>query len=209
MPTKQPQASAGSRPQAVQLRARRSPRLIAVGLLAVVLGALGFAALHTATTHDTSIVTITQPVPRGTVLADEHLSVVQVPERLAADALPADAVATLVGRTALTDLPEGSFPRAHHVGDDPLPEGQAIVGLRLTHGQLPMTALPAGTAVQLVGLAEEGEPGLDVQAVIAVAPIELDGGAFALDVRVPADAAHAVARLAAKGELALVAVKGA
>lgn len=133
----------------------------------------------------------------------------QVPEGFSTQTLAADALDDLVGRTALTDLPMGSFPLASHVGDNPLPGGEALVGLRLTHGQLPTAALPAGTAVELVGVGDAADASKAVPAVVATAPLLLDDGvSFVVDVRVAHEEAGAVARLAARNELALFAVGG-
>lgn len=195
------------RPDAVQMRARRSPKLIAGGVLAVVLGALGFAYIYESSTNYASVVAVAQPIARGSVVTQEQLRVVQVPEGFSTQTLAADALDDLVGRTALTDLPMGSFPLASHVGDNPLPGGEALVGLRLTHGQLPTAALPAGTAVELVGVGDAADASKVVPAVVATAPLLLDDGAsFVVDVRVAHGEAGAVARLAARNELALFAV---
>ena len=196
-----------SRPDTVQLRARRSPKLIAAGVLAVVLGALGFAYIYNASANHTSVVSVAEPIARGDVIEADQLQVVQVPEGFAAETLSADSLEQLIGQTALTDLPKGSFPLASHVGDNPLPRGEALVGLRLTHGQLPSTPLPAGSTVNLVGIGDTNPLPKPVSALVAVAPVLLDDGAsFTLDVRVPHDVADIAARLAARGELALVAV---
>lgn len=202
-PESQPLAA---RPQAVTLRARRSPKLIAAGVLTVALGAIGAAALYTANNEEISVVSLARLVPRGQVVTADDLAVVQVPEGFAVDTHPAAGIEDLVGRTALVDLPQGSFPVESHVGEDPLPDGEALVGLRLAHGQLPVSAMPAGTAVELVDLSEERGDAV-LTGVVAVAPTMLDDGAsYTLDVRVEASSAQRVARLAALGELALVVV---
>ncbi|WP_297742518.1 hypothetical protein, partial [uncultured Tessaracoccus sp.] len=72
---------------------------------------------------------------------------------------------------------------------------------------LPTAALPAGTAVELVGVGDEADASQVVSAVVATAPLLLnDGASFVVDVRVAHDEAGAVARLAARNELALFAV---
>ena len=213
----------------MQLRARRSPKLVAVGVLAIVLGALGAAALYSAANDEAGAVTVTRHIPRGTEIAADDLAVVQVPAGFAVDTLHADDLDSLVGSTALTDLPAGSFPLSSHVGEDPLPEGQALVGFRMSHGQLPVSPMPSGTTIQLVDLSTTAPAPADqapaesapapqpaaapsstapMQAVVAVAPTMLDDGAsFTLDVLVALEHAEQVAQLAAAGELALVVVK--
>lgn len=201
-----------TRPAGVQLRARRSPKLIALGVLAVVVGGLGFAFLYTSGTDARQVVAVAKAVARGETITDEHLTVVEVPERFAVDTLPASRDGDLVGRTALTDLPAGAFPLASHVGDDPLPDGMARVGLRLTHGQLPVSPMPAGTQVTLVpvvdGADDAAQPASSpVPATVAVAPLLLDDGTtFVLDVHVGRDASSLVAQWSARGELAVVTV---
>lgn len=195
------------RPETVQLRARRSPKLIAGGVLAVVLGALGFAYIYESSTNHASVVTVAKPIARGSVVTKDELRVVQVPAGFSSETLPSDSLDSLVGQTALTDLPVGSFPLRSHVGENPLPDGKALVGLRLTHGQLPSSPLPAGTAVELVGTGEGTALSEPASASVATAPVLLDDGAsFAVDVLIPQADAAIVAQLAAKGEVALVAV---
>ena len=52
--------SQAGRPEAVQLRARRSPRVVALGILCMVLGALGAAALYTSVSDNSSVVMVTR-----------------------------------------------------------------------------------------------------------------------------------------------------
>ena len=199
------QGSAPARPEGVQLRARRSPRLIALGVLLVVLGGLAAGAVYSATADHRAVVTMARDVARGSVLHADDLAAAEVPGGFAVDALPAERLDELVGEHALTDLPQGSFPLAHHVGDDPLPEGQSLVGLKLPMGRIPVSPLPPGTRVAVVGVAE----GLDqtVEAVVAAAPVTLqDGMTYAVDLRVPAVDAPTLARLAAADAAALVVI---
>lgn len=197
-----------SRPQGVQLRARRSPRLVALGVLTVVMGALGSVALHNATTETMSVVGVTRHIERGQVLGAEDFAVVEVPQGFSVPTTPSAELDALIGHTALTDLPVGSFPQSSHFGDDPLLPGEALVGLRMQYGQLPVSAMPKGTVVQLVGLAtEEGSPTLDSRAVVEVAPRLLDDGStFTLDLKVAEADAKTVAQLAAAGQIAVAVV---
>lgn len=197
--------AAQSRPEGVQLRPRRSPRLVALGVLFVVLGALGAAALYSASVDQRTAVVMAADVVRGEQITAEHLGVVSVPSGFQVDVTDGEALSELVGRTARTDLPKGSFPTGNHLGEDPLPPGHSLVGLQLGPGRMPGSELVPGTPVQLVSLAEGDESVTD--AVVAESPVVTDDGTgFVLDVLVPEDAAHSVARLAATQQLALVAV---
>lgn len=194
------------RPDAVQLRARRSPRLIALGVVLVVLGGLGSAALYGVGTDQHTAVVMRRDVGRGDAIEQADLAVVEVPRSLAVDTVPGDKLEGLLGGHALTDLPRGAFPLPHHIGDDPLPPGTSLVGLRLPLGRLPVSPLPPGTTLRLVALAEGSE--LLVDAVVASSPTPLDDGiTFAFDVRVAVQQASEVARLSAAEQLAVVVVK--
>lgn len=193
------------RPDAVHLRARRSPRLIALGVLAIVLGALGAATLYTLNTNLVNVVVMTRDVVRGDVIEVTDLAVVDMPGSLQVDMSPADELEAMVGQRALTDLPAGSFPLPRHVGEEPVPQGKSLIGIRLTAGRLPSAALPPGTRVQLISLVENDDTVVD--ALMASSPILLDDGSgHLLDVTVNNDAAAAVASLAATDQLVLISV---
>lgn len=193
------------RPDAVQLRARRSPRLIALGVLAVTLGGLGATALYTMNTDNRSVVVMARDVVRGDEIQTSDLAVISVPRGLQVDTSGAEEMDQLLGRTARSDLPAGSFPVPRHVGEDPIPPGHSLVGIRLTSGRLPTAALPPGTRIQLISLAEGDDRVVD--AVVAASPRALeDGSGQLLDVTVPEAFAPVVATLAATDQLVLIAV---
>lgn len=198
---------AAPRPGAVQLRARRSPRMVALGALLVVLGGIGAAVLYTSNADQHPVVMMAGDVARGDLIPRERLVVVEVPGSLAVEALPAEGLDSLVGQVARTDLPEGAFPLARHVGTDPLPAGQSLVGLRLALGKLPTTELPPGTRVRLVGLVDGTETTVD--ALVATRPVLLDDGvSYSFDAQVADADADGVARLSAADQVAMVAVAG-
>ncbi len=194
------------RPDVVQLRARRSPRLIALGVLLVVLGGLGAAALYSMNTDQRQVIVMASDVRRGEQIEPGDLRLVDLPGSTGIAALPADRFDSLLGQEALTDLPSGAFPLGSHVGTAPLPSGRTVVGLRLPLGKLPSADLPVGTVVRVVGLAEGDQSSVD--ALTASVPLALeDGMTFALEVTVADAEADAVARLAA-GDLVAVVVVG-
>lgn len=193
------------RPDAVHLRARRSPRLIALGVLAVVLGALGAATLYSLNTNLINVVVVERDVMRGDTLDVADLTVAEVPASLQVDTTPAENLEKMLGQRALTDLPAGSFPLDRHVGEEPVPPGQSLVGIRLSSGRLPSASLPPGTRIQLISLAEDDDSVVD--AVMASTPILLeDGSSQLLDVTVPHQTAAAIAKLAATDQLVLISV---
>ena len=193
------------RPDAVHLRARRSPRLIALGVLAIVLGALGAATLYSLNTDLIDVVVVTRDVVRGDMIEVTDLAVAEIPASLQVDASPADELEEMTGQRALSDLPAGSFPLNRHVGEQSVPRGQSLIGIRLSAGRLPTGALPPGTRIQLISLAEDDESVVD--ALMASTPVLLDDGSgHLLDVTVDNDAAAAIAKLAAMDQLVLISV---
>lgn len=192
------------RPEGVRLRPRRSPKLIALGLLCIVLGALAAASVYSMNVTTTSVLVMTRDVVRGEQISAEDLAVLQLPRNTVAGSILAEDLDELVGATALIDLPAGAFPAHRHLGDRPLPEGHSLVGLRLEGGRIPSTPLAPGTQVRLVSLAEEDS--LVADAVLATAP-QLDeyGSHYLLDIVVARESAPQIAALAATNLLAVVA----
>ncbi|HMR48137.1 MAG TPA: SAF domain-containing protein [Arachnia sp.] len=194
------------RPAAVQLRARRSPRLIALGVLVVALGALGAAALHTMNNDRVPVLAMAVDVGRGETISAESITTVEIPATLAEGALTPDEADQLVGQRARSDLLQGSYPRPDHVGDAALPDGEVLIGLRLPLGRMPVTTMPPGTQVQLVSLVDNAQ----ASAVVTSLPAAVgDGETFVLDVRVRADQATTLTRLAATDQVALIMTKEA
>src|SRR5699024_2754975 len=85
------------RPEAVQLRARRSPKLIALGVLLVTLGGIGAALLYTMNADQRAVVAMAADVARGDVVDRDDLMVLEVPGSLAVAAEGADSLELLVG----------------------------------------------------------------------------------------------------------------
>lgn len=72
-------------------------------------------------------------------------------------------------------------------------------------GRIPVSPLPPGTRVAVIGVAEGADQ--TVEAVVAAAPTALqDGATYAVDLRVAAADAPALARLAATDSAALVVI---
>jgi hypothetical protein len=194
-----------SRPDAVQLRARRNPRLMAAGVLLVVLGALGAGALYASASHHRQAVATTHDVSRGAELRREDLTVVEVPADYD-NGIPPQELGTLVGQRTLVDLPAGSFPHAHHVGHPPITPGKSLVGLKLGPGRLPASNLTPGQQVRLITLTETP---IVIEATLVTAPVRLDDGyTWVLDVLVAEREAADAASHAAQDQLALIALGG-
>ncbi|PIE20913.1 MAG: hypothetical protein CSA64_04335 [Arachnia propionica] len=187
-----------------QVRARRSPRLIALGVLLVCLGALGAAGIYLMSTDQVSVVVMARDVARGSVISSADLTLLELPAGSKVDHVEASSLDELIGQTALTDLPAGAIPAARLLGSAPIPMGQSLVGLLLTPGKLPATKPAVGDRVSLVGLAETATA-VTLPAVVASVPqVSEDGSGYIVDVLVASPDAATVAALAAKGEIALI-----
>lgn len=186
----------------VRLRRRRSPKLVALGVLCIVIGALAAAALYSLNISTASVVAMTRDVTRGDRITASDLTIVEVPQASANGATSAEQMSQFVGATALSDLPSGSFPAQRHIGDRPLPEGHSLVGLRLEAGRIPISELAPGTHVRLVNV----EDSSITTATIAASPeLEPHSSHYLLDVVVASDAAPRLASLAALDQLSLIA----
>lgn len=200
-----------SRPEAVQLRARRSPRLIIAGVLCACLGGLGAALVYAQATSSTQVLVVARDVARGEVVQTSDLAVVTVGSVPGVSTVPASELATLVGGEAHVDLPRGSLVGEGSVGEPVVAEGTSQLGIRLAAGRLPVKSMPAGTRITLVavtgtrtGAAQESST-LKVAGHVVSSPVPLvDGSSYVLDVAVPQGVAQQVADLAAAEQLVLV-----
>ncbi|MDO5093233.1 MAG: SAF domain-containing protein [Propionibacteriaceae bacterium] len=197
--------SSTNRPDAVQLRARRNPRLIALGVLLVVLGALGAAALYTTVSNHRQAVAAARDIARGTELQRGDLTVIEVPSDYDYG-LPPQDLETLIGQRTLVDLPAGSLPEARHLGEMRIAPGTSLVGLKLGPGRLPTSELTPGQPVRLVTLTGEATA---ISGTVMTAPVQLeDGFTWVLDVAVADAEANLAASYAAQDQLALIVLAG-
>lgn len=189
------------------LRPRRSPRLIAAGVMLACLGGLGGAMAYQEATHANQVVVMQRGLARGEVVRQSDLSVVTIGAAPGVRTLAAGSLPSLVGKQALVDLPQGSLVGEGSVGTPALAAGQAQLGIKLSAGRIPGQPLPAGTPVELVEISGEGAEfnSLVVQAIVLAAPEKLpDGSSHMLDVAVPQSQAQRLADLAAHDRMALV-----
>ena len=194
-----------------QVRNRRNLRWMAVGVLAVCLGGLGAALLYGNLSNAHTVVVVKRTVYRDQVITAADLGATSAVPALGVETLSSDQLDTVVGRTALSDLVEGSLLSPRSYGEPVVEAGSVRIGLRLAPGRLPSAAMPPGTEVLLVPVGRDGaEPpvGASVTARIATAAAVLPDGASIVDVSVPAAEGERVVRLAANEQLALVRLPG-
>lgn len=199
-------------PRHPRVRPRRDLRLIAIGVLAVCLSALGAVWLYSSATDASSVITVLRTVHRDQVITAADVGLVSVPALPGVATVPGDRLAEVVGQTAHTDLVAGSLLSPVSFGPPVVSVGMAQLGLRLAPGRVPSAELPPGTAVLLVAVARDGGEPPDapsVPASVASLGIAQPDGSTLLDVDVPVEHAERVARLAAADQLVLVRQDGA
>lgn len=197
-------------PNVADPRPRRSPKWIALGVIAVCLGALGSYYLFMSTTESHRVVAVRQAVARGAVLRSGDLTVVSVGSTHGIPTVDGDQLANLVGRRTSVQLVPDTLLPPQAVSADPLPAtNRTIVGVRLVDGRAPAGFLEPGSPVRLIAVAStnpdagtrEGSDSVTVTArVVDVRPLP-DGQSVLLNADVPAAQAATVARLAAADRL--------
>ena len=189
------------------VRPRRNLRWILIGVLAICLGGLGSAVLYSSVSNATTVLMVNRTIYRGVVIGAADLGPVSLGTHLGLETVPAERAPELVGKTALTDLPNGSLLVPTAIGEAEVQRGYSRLGLRLTPGQVPVSPLPSGTAVVLVPIAAANdgeESGASFKATVSVAPAMLADGNTSIEVTVADADSVQVARLAAAGRLGVV-----
>jgi len=227
-PTTNASAPRDGRPSLAEARSARRRRRVAVAVAGlVVFGAavIAFADLEPRSPRAVAVLVAARPLTAGHAIAEADLRVALVTAQGVAT-LPAAGRARVVGRAAALDVAAGAPLVAGDVGAVPGPgSGQAVVGLALRAGQVPVGLRPGDSVAVLATprgatasstapvpamsarppAAKPGAGGLgDVLAtgrVWSVGPAE---GATVLGVLVSADAAAGVATAAAADGVSVV-----
>jgi hypothetical protein len=163
----------------------RVPEL-AIGLLVVVVFALGGVLWHLRSVDRTPILAVASPIGRGEVVQAEDLRVVYVASEDRLAGLRPEDTDRVVGMIALVDLASGSIVTEDLVGDGArVGEDDGVVGLPLEPGQYPAFDLAPGDRVNVVRIGA-GEPSREddrdesgavvVRAVEVMAVEDLAGG---------------------------------
>lgn len=200
-------------------RRRRRPALLALGVLLVVLGALGASYLATSLSHTIPVIALARAVPRGQELTDADLVEAHVAPDPALSPIPFADRGSVVGQVAVTDLEPGTLLTRAAVGSHSFPPaGQAVVGVGVTAARAPATPLHDGDRVLLVPVTgssstQQNSPADPATAsavtatVVSSGPVGVDG-LRVVDVLVPEGEGPDVAAGAAAGQIAIVLVSG-
>lgn len=195
------------------LRARRSPRLIVLGVLCACLGGLGCALALQQLTDARQVLVVVHPLSRGQVVTAGDLGTVSIGSASGAAVVPAEQLSSLVGKTALTDLGQGAVLGPQSIGDPNIAVGRSHVGLSLPGGRVP-SGLKVGSPV-IVASAPGPKDDASVQvalvkvdAEVASVPSSKTDGGQSFDIDVPESAALQIATLAAAERLIVVSRTG-
>lgn len=202
------------RTPAPALRARRSPRLIVLGLLCACLGGLGSAFVFQQLTDARQVVVVAHDVARGELVRAGDLGTVSVGAASGVSVVAADQLGSLIGRTALVDLDRGAILVPGNIGEPVIAVGRSRVGLRLPPGRVP-GGIAVGSPIVVASA-----PGPKDDASVEVTPVRVDAevaslptaqsdGGLAFDIDVVEAASLQIATLAAAERLVVVSKGGA
>ena len=192
---------------------RRNPKWIALGVVALCLGALLSYVIYSRVAGETAVVSIVNTVHRGSTVTAADLTTVNLSGNAGVQMVPASQLSELVGRQAVYDLVAGSLLPVGAVADVVTPQtGRAVVGIRLVSGRVPSGVLPSGSPLRLVALPPAGAaPGFTDEysgrTIISREVSQVDGAdgtSIILNVDVAANQAPVVALLASQERLAVV-----
>ncbi len=139
---------------AAERRPSRPYGQMLLALLLIVGCALGAAVAFARAGDTTSVVVMSDGVARGETIGREDLTTTRVSG--VDDAIPADELDDLVGRTATVDLLPGQIVLTEASTADPVPaQGEALVGVALEPSQVPADLGP-GDSVMVLAAPEEG-----------------------------------------------------
>lgn len=196
---------------APEVRARRNPRWIVLGVLTTCLGILGAWFLYAQLAQSQSVVVVASTLHRGAEITRADLTTTTIGSTPGIATVPADELEQLVGQRVLLDVTAGSLLPPTAIGDRTVPAtGTSVVGLRLPEGRAPAGLLVAGGKVRVVevpasGATEDATPAdFVVDALVVDSAPGADGLSLQVNVQVESRQAATVARLAAQERIVLI-----
>jgi hypothetical protein len=206
--------SATSTPDPPRIPGRRNPKWIALGIVALCLGALLSYAVYNRVAAETTVIMMAATVYRGETVEASDLAVVQLSGEAVRKSIPAAQLDALVGQKAVYDLPAGTMPVPGAIDEVVIPDsGRAVVGIKLSTGRAPAALLTPGSPARLVVLppASTTEPdttdklaGKTYPATIVDQVPGADGASIVINVDVASGQAATIAMLAASDRIAVV-----
>lgn|SRR5690606_7846646 len=129
---------------------------VGVGVLAIVLAALGSATLFRAIGPSQSYLALARDVPVGAQLTSQDLRVVRLNSSPGLSPVPERDVAQVIGAYAAVPLVAGTLLSMDHLTDEPVPgPGEQLVAIGLSPERLPSSNLRGGQPVLLVATSRQ------------------------------------------------------
>src|ERR671917_2429722 len=120
-----PRPAAGDSPETTppppRLPARRNPKWIALGVVALCLGGLLSYVIYARLANETTVLSVAQTVYRGEIIETADLTTITLQGSTIPHGVPADDLASIVGKRAATDLVAGSVLVASAVTEETIP----------------------------------------------------------------------------------------
>lgn len=189
--------------------------LLAAGTVLVVLGAVGAYVLASNASHRLAVVALSADVPWGQTITAEDVVEAQIVTDPALHPMSWADRSTAVGRPASTDLHAGSLLTVDDVMVGQVPAvGQALVGVAVKPGLLPVTELAARQHVWITRADRDnqtaaqptGETADPIRAVVFTVGAPDASGGRSVDVLVASADAATVAQWSAAGVAAIIVI---
>jgi len=199
---------------------RRSPAMVMLGVILVVLGALGaWQYVGIATSATRAYLAVLTEVPAGSVLTADMLQTVHITPAAGLTPVPAADESTVLGTYARVTLYPGTLLTTDQLTTTQGPTAnQALLGLYLGSDQRPGSGVRAGSSVMLVGLPDSNSSanadpasltGLPTwSATVVSLESVLSNGSQVINVVVEKTVYAEIAALADQSRIALVLVAG-
>jgi hypothetical protein len=136
---------------------RRRPWAVVVSMMVVVASVAVFVELYSSADHQTSAIIVTRTIQQGQPITGGDLGETRVDVSGGVTPIPVSDAAQLAGKRAAVTIPAGSLlTPADVTGAQPIPAGDAVVGLALKPDQLPSQGVQPGQPVMVVQTAGPG-----------------------------------------------------
>ena len=201
-------------PAQPRIPGRRNPRWIALGLVALCLGALLSYVVYSRVAAETPVVIMAHTLYRGETVDASDLAITRLSGETAAKSVSASQLRTLVGQKAVYDLPKGTILTPGAIADVAVPaDGRSVVGIKLATGRAPAVLLTPGSRIRLVALpatstSESTESdklgGKTYSATVIDQVPGADGASILINVDVKSGQAPTIAMLAASDRIVVV-----
>lgn len=187
-----------------RIRRRRPSRLLLIGVVLAVVGALAGVMTYRQADSRVAVVAVAKAIPFGQTINRDDVREVLLPVDTGLATVPWSEVASIIGRIAATDLLAGQAITPDAVTAARPPDaGNAVVGIAVGPGRAPVTPLIPRDEVLVVGMTESGTP---LRGTVLRAGEPDSAGRRTVDLIVAENSAAEFARASASEHAAIVLV---